>query len=75
MFLYSHLLFHMMIKLFILFAALLSIIGVLAGICIDQNDTIKKAQNYIEALEKDYPEYIDTTSDTDAYSEYYNKIK
>ena len=30
-----------------------------------------KADAYIEALEKDYPDYIDTTSGTDEYSEYY----
>lgn len=30
------------------------------------------AEDYIEALESDFPEYIDTTSGTDAYNEYYN---
>lgn len=26
---------------------------------------------YIDALEEDYPEFVDTTSGTDAYSDYY----
>ena len=30
------------------------------------------AERYIERLESDFPEYIDTTSGTDEYSEYYN---
>lgn len=36
--------------------------------------TIKgdKARAYIKALERDFPEYIDSTSGTDAFSEYYN---
>lgn len=29
------------------------------------------AEDYIEALESDFPDYIDTTSGTDAYSTYY----
>ena len=29
------------------------------------------AEDYIEALESDFPDYIDTTSGTDAYSDYY----
>ena len=57
------------------FIAVLSLlVGVLAGICINQNDTINKAKAYINDLESDFPEFIDTTSEGDAYSEYYNKI-
>ena len=55
-------------------AVLLLLVGVLAGICINQNDTINKAKAYINDLEKDFPEFIDTTSGGDAYSNYYNKI-
>lgn len=58
----------------VLIAVLLLLVGVLAGICINQNDTINKAKAYINDLENDFPEFIDTTSEGDAYSEYYNKI-
>ena len=57
-----------------LIAVLLLLTGVLAGICINQNDTINKAKTYINDLESDFPEFIDTTSGGDAYSEYYSKI-
>lgn len=33
---------------------------------------LNDAERYIERLESDFPEYIDTTSGTDEYSEYYN---
>lgn len=59
----------------ILIAVLLLLVGVLTGICINQNDTINKAKAYINDLESDFPEFIDTTSGGDAYSEYYDKIK
>lgn len=58
----------------VLIAVLLLLVGVLAGICINQNDTINKAKAYINDLESDFPEFIDTTSGDDAYSEYYSKI-
>lgn len=58
----------------VLIAVLLLLAGVLAGICINQNDTINKAKAYINDLENDFPEFIDTTSGGDAYSEYYSKI-
>lgn len=58
----------------ILIAVLLLLVGILAGICINQNDTINKAKAYINDLENDFPEFIDTTSGGDAYGEYYNKI-
>lgn len=54
----------------VLIAVLLLLVGVLAGICINQNDTINKAKAYINDLESDFPEFIDTTSGGDAYSEY-----
>ena len=58
----------------VLIAVLLLLTGVLAGICINQNDTINKAKAYINDLESDFPEFIDTTSGSDAYSKYYSKI-
>lgn len=33
---------------------------------------LNDAERYIERLESDFPEYIDTTSGTDEYSEYYD---
>ena len=33
-----------------------------------------KAKAYINDLESDFPEFIDTTSGGDTYSEYYDKI-
>lgn len=33
---------------------------------------LNDAEKYIERLESDFPEYIDTTSGTDEYSEYYD---
>lgn len=33
---------------------------------------VNDARAYIKALEYNYPEYIDTTSDTDEYSNWYN---
>lgn len=33
---------------------------------------LNDAERYIEKLESDFPEYIDTTSGTDEYSEYYD---
>ena len=33
---------------------------------------LNDAKRYINRLEEDFPEYIDTTSGTDEYSEYYN---
>lgn len=50
---------------------MLLVIAILAGVTIYQNDRLTSAKHYIEALEKDYPDFIDTTSGTDAYSEWY----
>lgn len=33
---------------------------------------LNDAERYIERLESDFPEYIDTTSGTDEYSQYYS---
>lgn len=33
---------------------------------------LNDAERYIERLESDFPEYIDTTSGTDEFSNYYN---
>lgn len=35
-----------------------------------QNEN-RRAKAYIEQLEHDFPEFIDTTSGTDTYNEYY----
>lgn len=55
----------------IVIIVLLLIIGALIDIMDCQRDIINKAKAYINALENDFPEYIDTTSGTDAYSEWY----
>lgn len=33
------------------------------------------AQDYIEQLESDHPDYLDTTSGSDAYTNYYSVVK
>lgn len=33
---------------------------------------VDNSRAYIKALERDFPEYLDVTSGTDAFSEYYN---
>jgi hypothetical protein len=33
---------------------------------------VDEARAYIKALEHDYPEFVDTTSGTDAYNNWYN---
>ena len=37
-----------------------------------QTSRVDTARAYIKVLEKDYPEYIDTTSGSDEYSEWYD---
>ena len=37
-----------------------------------QTNRVDTARAYIKVLESDYPEYIDTASGSDAYSEWYN---
>ena len=50
----------------IIIVVLLLLVGVLTGIYIYQSDTINRAKAYINDLENDFPEYIDTTSGGDA---------
>lgn len=58
----------------IIIVVLLLLVGVLTGICIYQSDTINRAKAYINDLENDFPEYIDTTSGGDAYSDWYERV-
>lgn len=37
-----------------------------------QTNRVDTARSYIKVLENSYPEYIDTTSGSDEYSEWYN---
>jgi hypothetical protein len=37
-----------------------------------QSDRLESADKYIKELETDFPEYIDTTSGSDAYNNWYN---
>lgn len=53
-------------------AALIVAVVILAGITLYLNSRVQIADSYIKALEADYPEYLDTTSGTDAFGEYYN---
>ena len=53
----------------IIMLLLMVIVLTLAGFETLQN--FNKAQDYINALEKDFPEYIDITAETDAYINYY----
>lgn len=56
-----------------LIITVLTITLVLAMITINHLiNRVNDARAYIKALEYDYPEYIDTTSDTDEYSNWYN---
>lgn len=56
-----------------LIITVLTIMLVLAMITINHlTNRVDDARAYIKALEYDYPEYIDTTSGTDEYSNWYN---
>lgn len=51
----------------------LTIMLVLAMIALNHlTHRVDDARAYIKALEYDYPEYIDTTSGTDEYNNWYN---
>ena len=51
----------------------LTLVLVLSLIALNyQTNRVDTARAYIKALESDYPEYIDTTSGSDEYSEWYN---
>lgn len=56
----------------LIYIAMLLFIALIAQI-IYLNCKLKTADNYINALEKDYPEYIDTTAEGDEYYMYYNE--
>lgn len=51
---------------------LLLVVAILIGVTVYQSDRLNCAEEYINALENDYPDFIDTTSGTDAYSNWYN---
>lgn len=53
-------------------AVLVLVVLILAGVTLYQSERLSAAKAYIYNLETDYPEYIDTTSGGDAYSEWYN---
>lgn len=53
-------------------AVLVLIVLILAGVTLYQSERLSAAKAYIYDLETDYPEFIDTTSGGDAYSEWYN---
>ena len=56
----------------ILIAVLVLVVLILAGVTLYQSERLSAAKAYINDLETDYPDYIDTTSGGDAYSEWYN---
>ncbi len=56
----------------IVIAVLVLVVLILAGVTLHQSERLSAAKAYIYDLEADYPEYIDTTSGGDAYSEWYN---
>lgn len=71
----SHLAFdniYIYMKKNILIAVLVLVVLVLAGVTLYQSERLGAAKAYINDLETDYPDYLDTTSGGDAYSEWYN---
>ena len=59
----------------IIIFVLLVLIGGLAIVGIEELKTLHAAQAYIEALENDFPDYLDTTAENDAYLDYYKRIR
>ena len=59
----------------IIIGILLLMIGVLTLAGFETLQNFHKAQDYINALKKDFPEYIDITAETDAYINYYDNEK
>lgn len=56
-----------------LIITVLTIMLVLAMITINHlTNRVDTARAYIKVLENNYPEYIDTTSGSDEYNEWYN---
>ena len=54
---------------------LIAIIGILTCVGIEELKTLHAAQAYIEALENDFPDYLDTTAENDVYLDYYERIR
>ena len=59
----------------IIIFVLLVLIGGLAIVGIEELKTLHAAQAYIEALENDFPDYLDTTAENDVYLDYYERIR
>ena len=59
----------------IIIFVLLVLIGGLAIVGIEELITLHAAQAYIEALENDFPDYLDTTAENDTYLDYYERIR
>ena len=59
----------------IIIFVLLVLIGGLAIVSIEELKTLHAAQAYIEALENDFPDYLDTTEENDTYLDYYERIR
>lgn len=55
----------------IIIAILVLVVLILAGVSFYLSERVRVANNYIKALESDFPEYLDTTSGTDEFWEYY----
>lgn len=59
----------------IIIFVLIVLIGGLAIVGIEELKTLHAAQAYIEALENDFPDYLDTTAENDVYLDYYERIR
>ena len=59
----------------IIIFVLIVLIGGLAIVGIEELKTLHAAQAYIEALENDFPDYLDTTAENDAYLDYCERIR
>lgn len=55
----------------IIIAILVLVVLILAGVSFYLSERVRIADNYIKVLESDFPEYLDTTSGTDEFWEYY----
>ena len=56
----------------IIIAALIVAVATLTGLSLYLYKRVQVAKAYISVLESDFPDYIDTTSGTDEFWEYYN---
>ena len=59
----------------IIIFVLLVLIGGLAIVGIEELKTLHAARAYIEALENDFPDYLDTKAENDAYLDYYERMR